>query len=111
TNAEKLEALSKLTDLHIAEERSESKAGPLRETIDDQAKELRAIKAELGAANTQATEAQTRAESIEAERKTLVNERDGLKSDIVRLGNTIRTLACEKQQALSAQAETSKQLE
>jgi hypothetical protein len=91
TNAEKLEALSKLTDLHIAEERADSKAGPLREEIDRQAKLLRDLREELRVANTAAMESTARIAELETKTSDLTTERNGLKSDVSRLGSELAT--------------------
>jgi hypothetical protein len=89
TNDQKLGALSKLGDLHIAEERAESKAGPLRDEIEAQAKRLREIKAELDAADARATEAQARIAELEQQNGDLTTERNNLTSDLSRIGGAL----------------------
>lgn len=89
TNEQTLAALSKLADLHISEQRNESRVGPLKETIREQSKTIRALKEQIDSINEQLTVAQNRITELENEKTDVTEERDGLKSGLSRLGATL----------------------
>lgn len=103
TNAEKLEALSRLTDIHISEEKAEARSGPLKDEIAEQAKELRVLKKQLEVVNAATTEAQARIGVLEKENAGLTQERDGLQNDVARLGSAVTN---SRSEAIAADART-----
>lgn len=111
TRDQRLGALSKIADLQIVEQRSASRVGPLQEQIDQQARKLREMRAELATANEQLVLAHARIAELEKQNSELVIERDGMKSDIGQLGSRIVLLNNENRRALSAEVGTRRELE
>jgi len=85
TNAERLEALSKRSDLQISEDRAESKTGPLREAIAEQSKTIRALKEQIDSTNEQLVNAQYRVAELEKQKSDVTTEHDNAKSDLSRI--------------------------
>jgi hypothetical protein len=111
TRNEKLEALGKIADLRIAEQRVEARTGPLKETIAEQVKKIRALREQLETETERLSTAQSRVAEVEKQNNELANELAGQKNHNIQLAAKIRTLSEEKQSAISTEAEIKKQFD
>jgi uncharacterized protein YihD (DUF1040 family) len=111
TVEQRLAVRLKQADIRIAKDRRESRTVPLKETITEQLKKLRALREQLETETERLSTAQSRVAEVEKQNNELANELAGQKNHNIQLAAKIRTLSEEKQSAISTEAEIKKQFD